>query len=571
MGYVFKKNFDYDDGLLRIGIPPVNVRRTQVPSSIPGGTSCSYKEKMLKKTDLVNIPDYSKLHTLPSKERAQTDFKYLAQEILGYKYDDVKHKGFKGNDLVHKMMLETMDADTRFKLMLFFRGSYKTTFMIIKSIQRLINNFEDTILYCGDAWEHARNIGKEVRNHIMYNEKLLHLFGNFIPELNKKSNKTWNRDYWDIAQRKNPTGSKEPSFATAGTEKEITGRHPDLLIFDDIVGPKNVTTAEQRQKIIDYIIQAIPLLGISGELIMVGTPWAYDDAYHHVQTEWLGKKDADGSPLFSYARMGIINDDGEPTMPSVYNRAAIESLKSTIPSFEWCTQYLCDPVAEGSTLIQRKDVLTYTSLPFPNTSNFDVWITIDPAISLDRKKCWTGIVCGVPVAPYYLYIDRAERLKVLPQDLITSVLDIIDGYDGRVRAVGIEEQSFQKIYEGSLINELRKRMFECPSSRRISVIPLVANDNKHSRIYGLEPYFRHHQIYVQSGCEHMLNQLYRYPRLSEHNLDLIDALAYQLQILPPIILNNPYGIIKPVERINKRPGAFYDSGLYNEAYRSVSW
>lgn len=526
---------------------------------------------MLEK-NLTNIPDYSKLHTLDIKERCQVDFQYLAQEILGYTYDDVKHKGFKGSDPVHKLMLETMDANTRFKLMLFFRGSYKTTFMVVKSVQRLIRDFEATILYSGDAWEHARNVGKEVRNHIMFNEKLIHLFGDFMPELNKKSNKTWNRDYWDIKQRKNPTGSKEPSFATAGTEKEITGRHPDLLIFDDIVGPKNVTTADQRQKVIDYIIQAIPLLGITGELIMVGTPWAYDDAYHHVQTKWLGKIDADGSPLFSYAKMGIIDDNGEPTMPSVYNRAAIESLKGTIPSFEWACQYLCDPVAEGSTLINRRDILKYGGLPYDKISNYDVWITIDPAISLDKKKCWTGIVCGIPVPPYYLYIDRAERLKVLPQDLIAAVLNIIDSYGGRVRAVGIEEQSFQKIYEGSLVNELRKRMYESPGARRIAVIPLVANDSKHSRIYALEPYFRHHQIYVQENCEHMLDQLNRYPRLSDHNLDLLDALAYQLQLLPPAILNNPYGIIKQEERVPKTPGAFYDPGLYdNEAYRSISW
>ena len=80
-------------------------------------------------------------------------------------------------------------------------------------------------------------------------------------------------------------------------------------------------------------------------------------------------------------------------------------------------------------------------------------------------------------------------------------------------------------------------------------------DNKHKRIYGLEPYFRQHQIHIregsgklpkkgeQGGLEALLYQVYHYPNLSDNNLDCVDALAYQLQVLPPTVLNSSYNLI----------------------------
>jgi len=44
---------------------------------------------------------------------------------------------------------------------------------------------------------------------------------------------------------------------------------------------ENITTADQKLKVIDYVDKTIPLVGTEGHVYVVGTPWAYDDVYQY--------------------------------------------------------------------------------------------------------------------------------------------------------------------------------------------------------------------------------------------------------------------------------------------------
>jgi hypothetical protein len=525
----------------------------------------------------VKIPKYDEKDAVSfleiAKEKAQHDFLYLMTEILGYKYDPKRRIGITGLDPAHKKMISTMNSPERFKLMLIFRGAYKTTFMIGKCIQILINDPNATILLVTEAGEYSRKILRNVKRHLKYNRKLIELFGNFVPKTGKGSLYSWKWNLIDIAQRDPESEFTLPSIGTAGVDSEVTGQHPDWIIMDDIVGPKNITTVDQKFKVEEYVRQSIPLLGSTGRLIVVGTPWAYDDVYAYLCRNWVDELDYDGTPLFSFARMGIMDADGEPTLPSVYDRAQIAQLKAITSTFQWSCQYMCNPVDKDNVLFNRKDIIEYDELPLIERvqESYDVYITVDPAISLNPKKCWTGIIVGIPIKPNHLYIDDAIREKLLPADLIDRVMGLVDRYKDKVRAIGIEEASFQKIYAGSLINEIRRRMSENPTFKNVHVGPLTPNDNKHRRIYALEPYFRHHQMRVRAGLGDLTDQLYAYPHLSEHNLDLLDSLAYQLQLLPENVLHNPYGIInlRKQEEPKRVLGATYDEGLLEES--NVVW
>ena len=138
----------------------------------------------------LEIPDYMRKGTrsIPDlyKKKVSSDFLYLARDILGYKYDTKKRQGLLGTDPVHKSMLSTLHDYHRFKLMLYFRGSYKTTLMAIKSIQILLDDPNATIMLVTESWNYARKILREIKRHLTRNEKLIELFGTFVPTPTQK-------------------------------------------------------------------------------------------------------------------------------------------------------------------------------------------------------------------------------------------------------------------------------------------------------------------------------------------------------------------------------------------------
>lgn len=475
------------------------------------------------------------------KRRMETDLLFLGRDILGYKRDEKRREGIcDPPDPVHVRMVLLDDRSERFHMGLYPRFTYKTTIRTIcKAIQRILRDPDDTILIVNEVWGNARRFLKEIKYHLYNNETLRHLYGDFRGAID------WNRDWINIKQRKNIT--KEPSISTAGTDVEVTSTHPRHIILDDLVGPKTITTSIQKQKTIDYINECLPLVGTSGTIDISATRWAFDDAYQYLIDNWVNKMDWDGNNLFAFDCMAIEDEQGNPIMPSKFGKAQIAQLKDTMPLHLFACQMENNPLAHGNSLVKYEDVLIYDMLPKNFPENYDVFITVDPAISLNPNKCYTGIVCGIPVKPNLLYIDEALHLKVLPSGLIENVLMLIEKYDGKVRCIGIEETAFQKIYSGSLINELRKKMSENPNFRNIWVRPLSPIDNKHKRIHAMEYYFRHHQIYIREGTKglrKLLEQVYHYPHLSEVNLDMIDALAYFPDVLPATCLRSSYGIVE---------------------------
>lgn len=503
-----------------------------------------------------NYPDHV-------RRKINEDVIFLARDVLGYSWGAIKKgEGFcNPPDKIHKEMVDLFEkAEERFILGLFFRGSYKSTLVaIVKPIQILCKNHEATITICGETGDAARNQLLVIKNHLKYNDNLLKLYGRFMPRNVNAGDKRWNRYMIDIEQRKHM--GPNPSIATASVEKKITGIHPGWLILDDVVSRDNIKTFDQIQKVINFINACIDLAGTSGRIIMLGTPYKFDDMYAYVKSEWLDKIDeVTGLNMFAFKQMAVWDENEEnPPMPSKYSIPAINTLKNIKPRNEFATQYLCNPSAAGNTLIKKGDIeqTTYFNFPYDRPEKWWAYMTIDPGASLQAKKCWTGIDVGIPIKPYDLYIDEAVKIKAEPSIILETIMEILlrPHYMGRFRLIVVESNSFQRIYEGSLINDIREKANhlsiagnkeEAKALSLIQVIGLPADDNKDFRIYALEPYFRHHQIHIRRGLDDLLFQAENYPNISDNNRDLLDAMAYFLrpEVLGLEFLINPYGIIK---------------------------
>ena len=64
---------------------------------------------------------------------------------------------------------------------------------------------------------------------------------------NREISGGWTED--SIIYKNRTIRAKEPSIFCSGVETAATGMHPDIIIMDDLVSERNVTTADQIEKV----------------------------------------------------------------------------------------------------------------------------------------------------------------------------------------------------------------------------------------------------------------------------------------------------------------------------------
>ncbi len=487
----------------------------------------------------------------------ETDLLFCARDVLNYRFDPKTKEGIcDPPDEVHLQMAEDIERDERYKMFWYPRYTYKTTILIVaRNIQRLCRDPENTTIIATDPIKKARAIMLEICGHLETNEDLIRLYGKFKPP----ERGYWNKSEIYINQRKRPF-SKEPSIMIAGLKTDMTGKHPRWIDVDDMLHTKNMTTPEQQEKVFVFFEECIHLTGDQGHLTIDGTPKACDDPSVRIRNKWAkiidGTSGGEGenSKLFFFRSMDLEKADGATIMPHKYTAPYVKLLKEITPVNMYACEYRCNPMAGDNTLIKPYDLerCQYDSFMLKR-ENFDCFMTIDPGSALSSKKCYTGINLGILQPPYDLWIDYSERVRAEPSHILDKVLDIVSSvkYRDRVKWIGVETVSFQKIYKGSLQNALMK------AGHDILVVPLTPDDSKDNRIYNLEPYFRHGQIHILSALKDLIYQVGHYPHIAKYNRDLIDALAYFAQLLGQLWIVNPEGIIQPsekkVEEVKYRP------------------
>jgi hypothetical protein len=482
--------------------------------------------------------------------KCEHDLFFMARDILGYTFNRLTGKGISNPpDEVHREMVKFLESKERFKLGEFPRYTYKTTLMVIcKSIQLLLQDPETTILIATEPKGKAGKILAEIKQHLEFNKTLVDLYGKFRPRQNDPL-KLWNQKLIYLEQRESIIGFKEPSINTASLDADPTGSHPDWIFVDDIVIPKNITTPEQIQKVITFVEKLIHMAGTRGHIVIDGTPYTGDDVYTYIQDKWIKQEDpSTGGMLFAKKIMGLRSKkDGHSIMPSVFTKKHIDLLERTLPAYEFSCQVMCDPMSGASSLIPRELIenILYQQFDYKKYPDYQAYICVDPGLSENPKMCFTGITLGIPIEPYDLYFDYADRFRGKPEDVIRRIVEIIEmpQYKGRVHKVGIEDVAFQKIYKGSLRNKLRQKGYH-----DIIVKGLKADDNKNRRIYAMEPFFRHGQIHIRGTLKHLISQCAGFPNIGLRNRDMVDSAAYMPRLLPPWFLLDPYGIIEVKEK-----------------------
>lgn len=194
------------------------------------------------------------------KEMYRNNLALTCKELLEYK--DI-------NNHTHQEMIQCLESETKRKLIVMPRGTFKSSICSVGYPISLLNkNPNLRILLDGEVYTNSKNFLREIKLH-MINSRLTNIFGKY------ETRRCWTEGEIIISQRTKVL--KEASITASGVGSEKTGQHYDVIIMDDLNSPSNSHTKEGREKVLQHYRYNTSILEPNGIMVIVGTRYAEDD------------------------------------------------------------------------------------------------------------------------------------------------------------------------------------------------------------------------------------------------------------------------------------------------------
>ena len=395
------------------------------------------------------------------------------------------------------------NSQKRIKMILVPRGTFKSTFFTVgRSLQKIAANRNERILLTNATGSNADRFLGEIQDHIKRNEEFKLLYGDmFNPKLK------WNEN--EIVVDGRDLGSKEATITTIGVGGNLVSQHYSTIIADDLVNLENSDTRLQANKVIEWWKRSFSLLDRDGEMIIIGTRWAYYELYQYII-------DNLGDQVDFYIRSAY-NPDKSLYFPEELTEKKLQELKKLHGSYVFSAFYLNNPVDYDSAII-KQSMLKY----FKNTPKLmHIFTMCDPAVSQATKADYsTIVVAGITVTNDW-YLLEVRRDKWTVGELISNLFSVNN--DWKPMGMTVEVIGAGAGLEESIQNEEDLRNIYLP----ITYIKSRNNVQKEQRIRSiLQPRFERGKIYIKEdmmGREDFEEEVLNFPR-SRHD-DIIDPLT----------------------------------------------
>lgn len=209
------------------------------------------------------------------------------------------------------------------------RGHFKSTVVsFAKSVHAILRNPNRRILLVSALEENAVNFAKQVKSAFQYNDRMKWLF----PEFYVEPGKQFGPAHWFTTPARTDRNLAAPTFYATYLDASLASQHYDLVIMDDPIEHRHVTTEEQASKSRMAYNKVIPLLDPGGNIIIAGTRWAFYDLYSGLITEEKGGA-AKTTPYewivracFETAEGTADFENGDPIFPTRWPRSALLAL-----------------------------------------------------------------------------------------------------------------------------------------------------------------------------------------------------------------------------------------------------
>lgn len=166
----------------------------------------------------------------------------------------------------------------------------KTSFISVDyTLWQIVRDRNIRILILSKAEGLAKDILREIKWNLQYNEDLIEAYGEFFDE------QVWRADAIIVAGRTKPL--KDPTVASTSAGKHIVGRRADLLIVDDLCDGSNSALPEKREELSKWFHEEAEtrIEPNTGICVVVGTRFSPHDLYGELKAAVL---DTDNSPIW---------------------------------------------------------------------------------------------------------------------------------------------------------------------------------------------------------------------------------------------------------------------------------
>tara|TARA_R110002020_G_scaffold209647_6_gene415652 strand:- start:3402 stop:4907 length:1506 start_codon:yes stop_codon:yes gene_type:complete len=304
------------------------------------------------------------------KKQAAKSFKYFFTEVadLGYKVDYGNHHEDWDKGL----------QDSRYYCVKASRDHGKSVFFMCYGLWLAAFRPKTHIMVFSHSLEQTLEHMRFITNVIKHTECLQEL----IP-----SGRPWSKSNIEMTN-----GSRIMAKSVGGGTR---GFHPDVVICDDILWG---TTGTELQKAADWFYSVLlPVLHHSARLMMVGTPFSYNDLYSEIEA----------MEMYTVETYPAINEKGEPLWPERWDLEALNQRRMAMPAIQFSREYLCEPIHDVASMFpmsildaaRDKELVLLDKAEVEHDEDGEFrgifgqhFVGWDPAIASDKNADFTAMV-----------------------------------------------------------------------------------------------------------------------------------------------------------------------------------
>lgn len=447
---------------------------------------------------------------LALRDRAKSDKLFLANAVLGYSFQpDVHQELFDALIQYDSTKPWYEQSPIRKRLILWPRGHYKSTAIIVDIIQAILNFPDIRILIMQGALKNTRKLLKEIASHFTgqaMGSRLADLFPEFCTrdEKNPKTALHLIADQFTTpARRRNQL--KEPTVLCASPNSVKTGLHFEILFADDLVNDKNYRSLEQLEKVREQFEMCIPLIDPPHYVVITGTRYAHTDLYGHIIRQNVASGEWTISVRTCWLEDGVTPRFTARELPDGriigFTREGLLQLQKNDPAM-FAGQYLNQPITSNNQIFDEAMLDARVIIPAMAPRDlYGPYMFVDLA-SGGAYSDDCVILLGKTDHLGKMYVTFCRGGQWDSHTLASHIIDVIFRMcpvDGRPLAIYLEKSAAGKVFVDFL------RMFASARGIQLPLIDFLPADNqpdaKRIRVEALKAYFSQARLSFFAGLE----------------------------------------------------------------------
>ncbi len=442
-------------------------------------THLTYKQYQKQRQDfLSSLPADESLPAM--RMLCRTDLAFLLWEVMGRKDLD---------DPWHYDRIREVQTEPDGHIDLWAREHGKSSIITLgKTLQDILASHGQDPLPewkgvepCFIIFAYTRPLAKaflrQLQHELMNNEMLRLWFPDVLHDDPGKESPRWSLDEGLVVKRK--SNRKEGTIEASGLiDGQPTGKHFDVVIYDDVVVLDSVRTVEAIKKTTEAWSMSLNLGVHGGRWRYIGTRYHSMDTYAEILKREVAKP-----RIYPATVDGTV--EGEPAL---WDRETLEQKRKQMGPYIFACQMLQNPLADSGQSFKPEWFERYHHEP--KWGEMTRIILVDPANSKKRWGDYTVMWCIARGEDDCYYILDGVRDRLNLKERAAALFDMHRKF--APCAVGYESYSMQA--DTQYLKEMQDR-----ESYRFPIIELGGHKlSKEDRIKRLVPLFADAQIIFPS-------------------------------------------------------------------------